>query len=184
MKKVYWYNKDTLRFEKLQLWRYIVPIFVVVIVVVLSSFARTTDTIVRLVEGEKRIQLVVEDDFSEEAFIQEVGKYNFRYPDLIIAQARLESGNFTSPIFKEGNNLFGMKEAKSRLNVAKGTFRNHALYGSWQESLLDRALYEASYTHKIKDRKSYVAYLDRLYAEDGTYAAKLEKAVTKNKKKK
>lgn len=178
MKKLYRFNKETLEYERIKVWRYVILATILfATIVILSSFTHTKEIQTKYIEAEKKIELSIANEFSEEAFMEELKKYNFRYPDVIIAQARLESANFTSPIFREGNNIFGMKEAKSRLNVAKGTFRNHALYNSWQESLFDRALYEASYTHKIKSKENYIEYLDRLYAEDGSYAIKLKKAI-------
>jgi len=45
---------------------------------------------------------------------------------LITAQAGFETGNFTSVIFKENNNLFGMKLPKVRKTTAIGENRGHA----------------------------------------------------------
>lgn len=179
MKKIYRYNRETLRYERVKVGRYLLlGVILLALMVALSSFTQQEAEVeVEYIEAEKKIELSISNEFTEEAFLKEVDKYSFRFPDVIIAQARLESANFTSAIFREGNNIFGMKEAKSRLTLAKGTHRNHAYYDSWQESLQDRALYEASYTHKIKNKDNYIAYLDRLYAEDGSYAIKLQKAI-------
>ena len=175
--KIYRFDKETLTYKRIKFWRYVFFVgAVVALLFTLTSFIKDK-TQVRYLQAEKEILLKMDDEFTEEKFLEEVKKYNFRYPDVIIAQAKIESANFSSPIFKEGNNLFGMKEAKSRLNLANGTLRNHAYYNSWKESLQDRALYEASYTHKIKSKERYIEYLDRLYAEDGSYAIKLRKAI-------
>lgn len=177
MKKIYHFNKDTLQYSKVEIWPYITAVIVLIILwVVLSSFS-PVETKILYLESEENIELKLDTNFSEEAFIEEVKRYNFKYPEIIIAQARIESNNFKSPIFKECNNIFGMKEARKRLNLAEGSCRGHAYYSSWKASLQDRALYEASYTHKIGSRDQYITYLDRLYAEDGSYAEKLLKAL-------
>jgi len=45
-------------------------------------------------------------------------KYKNLYP-YIIAQAKHESGNFTSRVYRENNNPFGFKEARGRVQVGK-----------------------------------------------------------------
>lgn len=60
---------------------------------------------------------------------------------VISAQAAFETGNFTSLIWKENNNLFGMKEPQVRDTTATGTNRNHATYNDIEDSLEDFILY-------------------------------------------
>ena len=60
---------------------------------------------------------------------------------LIVAQAGFETGNFTSVIFKENNNLFGMKLAKVRKTTAIGENRGHAVYRNLEECVKDYWLY-------------------------------------------
>ena len=59
----------------------------------------------------------------------------------IIAIAKHETGNFTSKIFRENNNLFGMKQAKTRENTAIGTNHGHAVYCCINDSLIDFLLW-------------------------------------------
>jgi uncharacterized FlgJ-related protein len=95
----------------------------------------------------------------------------------VLAQAKLESGYFKSTIFLENNNMFGMREAKLRANLAKGTNRSHAYYDSWQDSLLDYALYYSTYLHKIKTEGEYFEYLKQNYAEDPSYVQRLKQII-------
>lgn len=60
---------------------------------------------------------------------------------MIFAQAAHETGNFTSDIFKENNNLFGMKLARVRKTTAIGENRGHAVYKSIEDSIADYWLY-------------------------------------------
>lgn len=59
----------------------------------------------------------------------------------ITAQAAHETGNFTSKIFKQNNNLFGMKLPKKRKTTATGEKYGHATYESIQDSVKDYSLY-------------------------------------------
>lgn len=60
---------------------------------------------------------------------------------ILVAQALHETGGFKSKLFKENNNLFGMKEAVKRPETADGTKNGHAFYSSWQESAEDLLLW-------------------------------------------
>jgi hypothetical protein len=103
-------------------------------------------------------------------------KMNFRYPHIVLAQAKLESANFSSTIFIENNNLFGMKQARTRPTTATGTSRSHATYNSWKDSIIDYALYASTYLHG-KSEYEYYAYLGRNYAQDPDYVNKLKHIV-------
>ena len=120
-------------------------------------------------------------DFTEEKLIEYVKELNIKFPHIVLAQARLESGNFKSNIFKENNNLFGMKEAKQRISTNKGTNLGHAKYESWKECVLDYALYQATYLSKFKTEKQYYSYLADNYAANGRYV-KLLKDIAKEYK--
>jgi uncharacterized FlgJ-related protein len=115
------------------------------------------------------IQEVKTTDFTEEKLIEYVKELNIKFPHIVLAQARLESGNFKSNIFKENNNLFGMKEAKQRISTNKGTNLGHAKYESWKECVLDYALYQATYLSKFKTEEQYYSYLADNYAANGRY---------------
>ena len=129
---------------------------------------------------EDKIILVREfNEFSEERLLKKIKELNFKFPHIVMAQAKLESGHFKSTIFLENNNMFGMREAKLRSNLAKGTNRAHAYYDSWQDSLLDYALYYSTYLHKIKTEGEYFEYLKQNYAEDPSYVQRLKQIIKK-----
>ena len=122
-----------------------------------------------------------QDKFSEEKFIAKIKQLNIKHPHIALAQAYLESGRFTSKIFKENHNMFGMKQARVRINLAKGTQYGHAYFNSWEDCLLDYAYYRATYSSRLKTEKAFYAYLDANYAEDGSYSVKLKNIVKKYK---
>ena len=87
----------------------------------------------------------------------------------IIAQAEHETGGFTSPIFEENNNMFGMKEPSIRKTTAKGTSRGHAVFDNLEDSIADLVLYfeHFNYPFHFVNLSAYVNYLkERGYFED------------------
>ena len=66
---------------------------------------------------------------------------------MIFAQAAHETGNFTSDIFKENNNLFGMKLARVRKTTAIGENRGHAVYASIEDCIKDYWLYNKAFNY-------------------------------------
>lgn len=153
-------------------------------------FALLTITIVSLkfpptlpdpiVEHLPCVVLQDRQEFSEQALIVYLTELRIPHPHIVLAQARLETGNFTSTIFKESNNIFGMKRAYRRPSTAIGTHRNHAKYNHWKDSVLDFALYKA-YVAQNKDEVQYMALLGNSYAEDPNYTRKVRRIVLETK---
>jgi flagellum-specific peptidoglycan hydrolase FlgJ len=106
-----------------------------------------------------------------------------KFPHIVLAQSKLETSNFRSAIFRENHNLFGMKEARSRISTAKGTNRNHAYYDTWESSVYDYAFYQCRYLSAIGTEAQYYSYLSGSYAEDPHYVAKVRKLAEKLKEK-
>ena len=52
-----------------------------------------------LTPEEKLIVIREEKEFSEEKLIEKIHRLNFKFPHIVLAQAKLESGNFKSAIF-------------------------------------------------------------------------------------
>lgn len=101
-----------------------------------------------------------------------IKELNIKHPDIVFRQAILESGNFQSAVFKDNNNMFGFKQAYKRPNVQKGTNRGYAVYGTWQECVIDYALYQ-TYSAKNMSKEQYILFLGRHYAEDPEYSNKI-----------
>jgi uncharacterized FlgJ-related protein len=120
------------------------------------------------------------NEFTEDKFADELKRLNVRFPHIVMAQSILETGAFKSNIFKENHNLFGMKEATSRLNLAKGTQNNHAAYSNWEDSVMDYALWSSTYANKAQSENEYFQILNSLgYAEDNGYELKLREIIQK-----
>ena len=92
----------------------------------------------------------------------------------------LKIGHYESKIFKENHNLFGMKEARVRLNLAEGTQHGHAYYNNWEESVMDYALWYSTYAYKCKTEKQLYKLLDKQYAEADAYVSSLQHIIKIN----
>ena len=132
----------------------------------LYSGQPATEYIVEMPE-EKYIDLLIE-------FEEYVYMYHIKYPDVVIAQAYLESGYLTSPLFVETNNPFGMRIAKQRPTSQLGEYNGYAIYSSLKDAVLDYAIWQNGLNKEYtKDLESYMNYLNSYYATDSTYKEKL-----------
>lgn len=98
---------------------------------------------------------------------------NVKHPDIVYAQAVLESGYFTSTLFHNNSNLFGMKAAKQRPYTYIDVKSGYAYYSDWKQSVLDYALFQSAYMRGL-NREQYFRYLQRNYADDSGYVRKLQ----------
>lgn len=62
--------------------------------------------------------------------------------DLLTAQAAFETGDFTSPIYQENYNAFGMRNPKVRATTSLGDKSGYAYYASVTDSIEDRLLWD------------------------------------------
>ena len=83
-----------------------------------------------------------------------------KHPNIVLAQAKLETGNFTSKVCKSKGNLFGLRKGNQ-----------YRCYEHWTESV-------KAYKKLIQSRYTggdYLAFLNRIgYAEDPSYIDKLQ----------
>lgn len=112
--------------------------------------------------------------FSENNLISYISNMGILYPDVVLAQAKIETGNFKSLIFTENNNLFGMKLPKRRETTAIGENRKHATYTTWLQSLIDYKMWQDKMIHRAPTKIKYLEYLSRNYAEDRNYITKIK----------
>jgi hypothetical protein len=172
----YTYNKSQLKFEPVRYSNYLKTVLGAFTIAAIVSF-----NIMEVEDYERILEINIsgEREFSEDKLIRKLKELNIRYPHIVLAQAKLESNNYSSRIFIDSHNLFGMKEARTRINLAKGTQYNHAYYATWQESVLDYAFWMATYGSKCKTEQQYYNLLNG-YAEDPNYQAKLKTLINKH----
>lgn len=174
---LYTYDKGDLSYRKIPFKTFVYPILVIGSILAISFKVAIHNaeqkgfidgTSIPFEEGFYAIESL-EEEFSQQALVEELKRLNVRFPEIILAQSILETGHYTSRIFEENNNLFGMKEAKARSTTALGTQLGHAYYNNWKESVLDYALFQNAYMNKIRKEKQYLKYLDKNYAEASNY---------------
>jgi len=119
--------------------------------------------------------------FSEKALISLMKELKIKYPEVVLSQARLETGNFTSAIFKENHNLFGMKMAELRPTSAIGINRGHALYTNWKESVVDYALFQSFIISRLKNvsKDAYREHIQKYYSETSDYLVRIDRVGVK-----
>lgn len=90
----------------------------------------------------RRIKMTTINDSAKQYYFDLLEQdFNFMTARIIFAQAAHETGNFTSTIFKENNNLFGMKLPRIRPTTAIGENKGHAVYRNTLDSIKDFAIY-------------------------------------------
>ena len=116
-----------------------------------DSIATKRDT----VYAHKKAELSLND----KNLMAELKKDNIKHPEIVLAQAKLETGHYTSEVLKTHNNLFGLR---------KGS--HYRRFRHWTESI---KAYKNLVQSKYKGGNYYV-FLEKIgYAEDPTYTDKL-----------
>jgi hypothetical protein len=186
--QIYYYQKKDLDMKFLPYWK--VTFFGLCVMTIVGSstyiYGRL-DQIRNLSDLEKEILIIDinnRNDFTQDKLVTMLKDLNVRFPHIVLAQARLETGGYKSRIFRENNNLFGMKQATVRVNTASGTQHNHAYYDTWRESVYDYAFYQTRYLSGAKSESEYLYVLGQSYAEDPNYVTKLKNEIEKNNLKK
>ena len=120
--------------------------------------------------------LVVEDTVPnfmnkppQEGLMEALVYYEVAYPEIIYAQAVLETGHFKSDLCLNNNNLFGLYNSKRD---------KYYKFDHWTESVI---AYKDFIQYKYKPSEDYYKFLQRIgYAEDSNYISKLKGIVNKN----
>lgn len=99
-------------------------------------------------------------NLTEANLLRVIKEKGIKHPEIVLAQAKLETGNFTSKLCKNKNNLFGLKKGNSYRGF------NH-----WTESV-------EAYKNLIQNKYKggcYYSFLTRIgYASDPNYVVKLK----------
>lgn len=99
----------------------------------------------------------------EEGLIEALKYYDIKFPEIVYAQALLETGHFSSNLCINNNNLFGL------YNSYKKEFYK---FDNWHESVL---AYKNYIQYKYKEGEDYYSFLERIrYAEDPEYIQKVK----------
>jgi uncharacterized FlgJ-related protein len=111
-----------------------------------------------------RDTFVIDYPLTEKHLLSELKRQNVKHPQIVLAQAKLETGGFKSKVCKTKNNLFGIRKGKK-----------YRSYNHWTDCV-------RSYKKLIQDDRynggDYYVFLKNInYAEDPEYINKLKELV-------
>lgn len=99
----------------------------------------------------------------EEGLIEALDYYGIQYPEIVYAQALLETGYFKSKLCTQYNNLFGLYNSRTR---------SYYRFDNWWDSVI---AYRDFVQYKYKGNTDYYAFLVNLpYATDPNYIRKIK----------
>jgi len=158
---------------------YTIILTTLVIGICMGRFFRPTELIQ---SAQASNTLKTEETFSKDSVLEYMKELNIKYIEFSYAQVEHETGDFTSNVFKDNHNMFGMKVAEFRPTTAKGWNRKHARYKNWKDSVIDFALLQTRILAKTKNKQEYMAHIQKFYAKDRKYLKKVNKIVERNRK--
>jgi flagellum-specific peptidoglycan hydrolase FlgJ len=129
--------------------------------------AKATESIIPTVE-ETEVELPTDsvaffNQSPEEGLIEALDYYGIQYPQIVYAQALLETGHFSSSVCKNYNNLFGLYNSK---------IKDYYSFDHWSDSV---KAYKDFVQYKYKGNTDYYTFLVNLpYATDPNYISKVK----------
>jgi uncharacterized FlgJ-related protein len=147
---------------------FIVALLVVVFFINVYSDNKKENTII---EKEDSVSVQWRQNhflLSEENLYNELVAQGVDFPEIVTAQALLETGHFKSYACLQQNNLFGLRDSKGK----------YMSFPHWTDAVAAYKKYIQRYNHPVPE--DYYAYLQELgYAEDPQYIDKLKQIVNK-----
>lgn len=147
---------------------FIIALLVVAFLINVYSDNKKEDTII---EKEDSVSVQWRQNhflLSEENLYNELVAQGVDFPEIVTAQALLETGHFKSYACLQQNNLFGLRDNKGK----------YMSFPHWTDAVAAYKKYIQRYNHPVPE--DYYAYLQELgYAEDPQYIDKLKQIVNK-----
>ena len=113
----------------------------------------------------------VGEPITSATFYQALVELEVQHPEVVLAQAQLETAYFTSTLCKEYNNTLGLYDSRSK---------DFYKFDTWVISIM---AYKQLVEYKLKDGEDYYDFLTDLpYAEDPMYLKKIKTLMNRNKK--
>lgn len=119
-------------------------------------------------------EIIIEPDFMDKPastrLMDALVYYHVQHPEIVYAQAILETGHFKSKLCKEANNLFGLYNSKEK---------RYYKFNHWSESVV---AYKEWVQRRYKPPENYYNFLNRInYASDPKYISKLKQIIKREK---
>lgn len=138
---------------------------------ILKNYVYPREEKILALEEELKRSILTEPDFfylsPQEGLMDALEYYDVQCPEIVYAQAILETGNFKSSMAVYDNNLFGLYDSRKKKYM---TFKH------WSEAVI-------AYRDKVQyrwnsEKEDYYHFLDRIgYASDSLYTKKLKNIV-------
>lgn len=97
------------------------------------------------------------------------------YPDILLKQAKIESGNYASNVYKKTNNVYGMRRVCKRQTTQLDiVYNGYGCYNNWCLSVLDRILWDIDYFNNKKPTRDEYLRAMSIYAQDPEYINKIK----------
>ena len=161
---------------KQKIFNVIISILVVILYAILLTKSFTSKNEIRVLEIPVRYTEPIQeptfkDKSPEEGLKEALAYYGIKCPNIVYAQAILETGHFKSDVCQSKNNLFGLYDSSNK---------KYYEFSHWSESVLAYKNYIQS---KYKSDSSYYKFLQSInYAEDPTYIKKVKRLVNNKSK--
>lgn len=102
---------------------------------------------------------------NDKSLLQEIQAKGIAHPKIVLAQAKLETGNYTSKVCMTHNNLFGLRKPDG----------SYYKFKHWKESV---EAYRDFVQYKYRPPNNYYQFLSDIgYAEDKAYIKKIKEIV-------
>lgn len=141
-------------------------------IIAASMFYQPAQTVVQIdTQPIEKVQTFPSDTLkllalNDENLMKELIRQNVKHPEIVLAQAKLETGHYTSSVCKNKNNLFGLKGKKG-----------YYCFDDWRESVKAYRDY-VQYKYKGGD---YFQFLENIgYAEEKNYVKYVKNMMTQN----
>jgi hypothetical protein len=128
----------------------------------------------------ERDRVITDLPFTPKLLMEYLVRLGVKSPEIVFKQAVLETGWFSSYLFRTNHNLFGMNYPRMRPTTALFKCpKGFAYYQDWRQSVRDYLLWQ-QYKEQWHDTSEYYQFLKKVgYAEDHLYTNKLQSLNTK-----
>ncbi len=139
-----------------------------ILITVLFCFISMSFHDIEVIPQQTRIEVqdtsFLHKELSDSTLYLALEYYNIKHPRIVLAQAKLESGNYTSDHCIRRNNLFGLYNSKRK---------EYYSFDHWTDCIEG---YKNMIEYKHKDGEDYYDFLIRIkYASDPNYISKVKR---------
>ena len=118
---------------------------------------------IRLKVEEHDVSFLKAEELNDSILYLALVHYNVKHPKIVLAQAKLESGNFTSSHYKKRNNFLGLYDSKRK---------EYYKFNHWTDCIQG---YKDMVEYKLRDNENYYNFLRRIkYATSENYIRQIK----------